>query len=276
MSIPVPVLRPPAGEPVRSAFPKLDVSDSALRGRTFRRVVVVADRFAQFSRNDRVLTLSELRAMVATASDLPAGFEWVVHPGLGVEPADLEFLEPACDDASPMVRLDDSGRFPAPVPAALVHKHRQENVLLAGIETPTDRFCTAELRVHRDNELVLDHHTGEHVQGIVIIEAIRQIGLAQFETSYRPQLPGDYAGVWKRLDLSFDNFLFPLRAIVEFEITEADLSREANLKFRATSRVRQNGTVVAEARVEYSMIRQERIDALEHRSARNAVEAHLA
>ena len=140
----------------------------------------------------------------------------------------------------------------------------------------SDAHCRAELRIHRDNELVLDHHTGEHVQGIVIVEAMRQICIAQFETGVRPGLdPGAHAGVWKRIDLSFQDFLFPLPATVEARIEEADLSRESHLKFRATTTVRQLGRAVATAGIEYSMIRQDRIDTLERRKSDQVTKAYL-
>jgi hypothetical protein len=114
------------------------------------------------------------------------------------------------------------------------------------------------------------------VQGIVIIEAMRQICIAQFETAIRPGLsPVAYAGVWKRIDLSFEDFLFPLPATVESLIVESDLDRDTHLKFRATTSVRQQGRTVATAGIEYSMIAQGRVGTLERRKAGQATRAYL-
>jgi len=114
------------------------------------------------------------------------------------------------------------------------------------------------------------------VQGIVIIEAMRQICIAQFETAVRPGLPpAGYAGVWKRIDLSFQDFLFPLPATVESLIVESDLDRDTHLKFRATTSVRQQGRTVATAGIEYSMIAQGRVGTLERRKAGQATRAYL-
>jgi len=253
------------------AFSVRSSVDAVVCGRTLRDVVVVADRFAQFGRVEHVLTVTDLRALLAAG--VPAGSGWVVHWGQGIEPEDRELL----DGLGPDVRVADEETLPLPVTPELVHKQRPENVLLAGIRIPSELCCSAELRIHRGNELILDHHTGQHVQGMVVVEAMRQICIAQFETGYRPRLPkGGYAGVWKRLNLSFEGFLFPLRATVESEITCADLSRETNLRFRATTSVRQNADVIASAEIEYSMIRQDRIDALERRKAGQAVHAQVS
>jgi hypothetical protein len=249
----------------------------ALAGHTRRDVVVVADRFARFARGDRVFTLSGLLALLATGGPDAPGCHWVVHLGQGIDPADGDLLETACEKSGETVRLADPEAFRRPLAGPeTVHKDRPENVLLAGVHSPSPERCRAELRIHRDNELVLDHHTGEHVQGIVIIEAMRQICIAQFETAIRPGLPpAAYAGVWKRIDMSFEDFLFPLPATVESVIVESDVARATNLKFRATTAVRQQDRTVATAVIEYSMIAQGRIDTLERRKADQATRAYL-
>lgn len=262
-------------------FPRTDTRDDrvdlAFEGHTRRHVVVVADRFHRFARGDRVLTVSGLLALLTAPGPDVAGCHWVVHPGQGVDSTDCDLLETAGEKSETAVCLADAATFrQEPEPPAVVHKERPENVLLAGVRSPTAQLCVADLRIHRDNELILDHHTGEHVQGIVIVEAMRQICIAQFETAVRPGLGGiAYAGVWKRIDLSFQDFLFPLPATVESLIEESDLGRETHLKFRATTAVRQDGRTVATAGIEYSMIGQSRIDALERRKADQATRAHL-
>jgi A-factor biosynthesis hotdog protein len=248
----------------------------ALDGRTCRHVVVVADRFARFARGDQVRTVSGLLDLITTGPGV-AGAQWVVHAGQGVDAADHDLIEAARDRSETEVCLADPATFrQRPEHPATVHKDRPENVLLAGLHRPSAARCRADLRIHRDNELILDHHTGEHVQGIVIIEAMRQICIAQFETAVRPGLaPAAYAGVWQRIDLSFQDFLFPLPATVESLIEESDLGRETHLKFRATTAVRQQGRAVATAVIEYSMIARRRIDALERRKADQATRAYL-
>ncbi|WP_410614965.1 AfsA-related hotdog domain-containing protein [Amycolatopsis sp. lyj-109] len=251
--------------------------DWTFEGRTRQDVVVVADRFAQFARDDRVYTLSGLLALFDSGGLTASGCRWIVHFGQGIDATDGDLLEAACEKTEGIVRLADPETFRLPSePPVVVHKNRPENVLLAGVHSPVPTHCRAELRIHRDNELVLDHHTGEHVQGIVIIEAMRQICIAQFETAIRPGLtPASYAGVWKRIDLSFQDFLFPLPATVESVIVESDLGRETNLKFRATTAVYQQGRTVATAGIEYSMIVQGRVDTLERRKADQATRAYL-
>ena len=203
----------------------------------------------------------------------------MVHVGQGIEKADWRFLGSVrALDGAPPVRIaepeEPAGCWVTP---QTVHKLRPENVLLANVRNPATGNCAADLRIHRENELLIDHHTGEHVQGMVIVEAMRQICFAHFETGYRPQLPPyAYAGVWKRIDVCFQEFLFALPGTVVSEIATADLSRERNLKFQARTSVWQNGREVASAEIEYAMVDQARFETLEHKKAAQAARAYLS
>lgn len=242
-----------------------------------KHVVVVADRFAPFADGERVLTISDLLMRVSRKPSADPHRTWMVHVGQGIESRDWQLLESACQDNVTARMAAREAPFGAQVSPAVVHKLRPENVLLANVRHLTTGYCAADLRIHCDNELVIDHRTGEHVQGMVIVEAMRQICIAQFETDYRRDLPDfEYAGVWKRINLSFQDFLFALPATVAADVTFSDLSRPTNLKFRVRTSICQNGNEVASAEIEYSMIKQERFANLEHAKATRASQTYLA
>ena len=257
-----------------TSFPK-----TAVHNRADRHVVVVADRFARFADGQDVLTLSDLLMLVSSGAAAHGGGVWAVHIGQGIEESDCRVIESACGlNGSADVRVADRDSLLRPrVTPRTVHKTRQENVLLANVRNLSNDHCAADLCIHRDNELVLDHHTAEHVQGMVIIEAIRQICIAQFETGYRLEMPQfDYAGIWKRINLSFQDFLFALPATIVAEISSADLSRPAKLNFRARASIWQNGCDVASAELEYCMMEQARFRMIEGRRSGYATRTFLA
>lgn len=265
----------------RTAHNRSDASpsDSVREGHVDQRFVLIAERFAQFADGGQVLTVSDVVKLASSASTAGSTGTWEFHLGQGIEPSDLDALMAVgVTGDGPTMRLADSEPpFQPPVSPIVVHKNRPENVLLAGLRAESRFTCSADLRIHQDNELLADHPPGRHVPGMVIIEAMRQICTAHFETSYRPGLPQhDYLGIWQRLDLNFDGFLFPLRATVHFEITEADLSRPTRLQFRATTSIRQNGKVAASAVIDYSMVERERMEVQERRFAKRAAQAQLA
>lgn len=251
---------------------------SVLEDHGTRHIILVADRFAHFADGKQVLTISGLVSLASSGVEAESDCEWVLHVGQGIEQSDWEILESTgVVGGNFRVRVADSAPLPGrPLAPATVHKHRAENVLLANLRNLSKLRCLADLRIHKNNELILDH-TAKHVPGMVVIEAMRQICIAQFETGYRPELTQwEYAGVWRRMNVSFEDFLFAVPAVVVSEIIEANLEAETNLRFRAATSVWQNDGVVASAEIEYSMIKQERLDALERRKAARTARAQLA
>jgi hypothetical protein len=243
-----------------------------------RHVSVVADRYRRFTDGAQVVTVSDFVRLASSATGRGFGGEWILHLGQGVDHSDWETLESvvAADDTVRMRLSNPEALAARPMPPSVVHKSRPENVLLANFRTGVEGCCSADLRIHRDNELLVDQRDAGDVSEMVVVEAVRQICIAQFETGYRPGArPFDYVGIWRRMNLTFGDFLFALPAAVTFEITEADIRKEFNLRFAATVSMRQHDLVVATAELEYSMIRKERADVLEGREAASAVRSRF-
>jgi hypothetical protein len=240
-------------------------------------LVVVADRFQGFVHDDLVCTVSGLLGRIDTgALDARPGEVWL-HAGQGIGRFESQHVRAALArrGLSDRIRLvtDDAepaGRDP-------VHKHRAENVLLAGLRrTGTDSFA-ADLRVHGDNELLLDHQTGEHVQGMVIVEAVRQLFLGVFETGYRHRRPlRSYYVVWNSVRLTFDDFLFPLPAELSCVVRELSVDDPERLVFEVAVELRQGGRSVASGDIGFTGFDTRLIAPVEHRKAVKAVRRHLA
>ena len=65
------------------------------------------------------------------------------------------------------------------------HKHNHENVLISKPNKLEENIYLSELIVFQNNELIIDHQTGLHVQGMVLIEAIRQMFIAVVEKFFQ-------------------------------------------------------------------------------------------
>ncbi|HEY9311770.1 AfsA-related hotdog domain-containing protein [Williamsia sp.] len=137
-------------------------------------VVVVGDRFEGFCCRANVYTVSAF-VSAARSGDFTSpdqSFEVVI--GQGVTTYETELIEHT------LVRFSCSTvcvmRHPQSklVPRHLVHKCDPSNVLIANLERVGSASFQAVLRIHNNNELLIDHQTGQHVQGMVIVEATRQ------------------------------------------------------------------------------------------------------
>src|SRR3989442_1347285 len=152
-----------------------------------RTVLLVGDRFAGFAVQDHVLTVAQF---LAELSLIGPGERIRVQAGQGVTTDEWESVH------AETVRLGLGGQVefrltpPTLAGQAEVHKRLSQNALIADLREARDGLFTAALRLHNDNELLIDHQTGQHVQGMVAIEAARQMFLAVSERFYASRHSG--------------------------------------------------------------------------------------
>ncbi|WP_420038121.1 AfsA-related hotdog domain-containing protein (plasmid) [Streptomyces sp. cg28] len=235
-------------------------------------LLLVGDRFAGFTVQDHVQTVTQLIEDLHQGVYSEDSAPIHIRAGQGVTLEDHEavwdefFLRGLAD------RLDFPYADPALAGRGEAHKHRETNTLIANLRRDDDTTFAADLRLHNDNELLLDHQTGEHVQGMVAIEAARQMFLAVSEryfASHHPQRR--YYYVIESMNTDFENFLFPLDATVEYRITRADIADPTRLAFTADVGIMQAGRRSSLTAVAFTAFEAHVLQAKEHRRAEKAV-----
>jgi hypothetical protein len=223
------------------------VKESSMNGLD---VYLVGNRFSEFAVQPGVQTVSEF--LTAVRDGVGADGTTRLFVGQGVTNTDwLEILvELAVANLLDRVALPTTTA--TPVCTSVVHKARAENVLITDPrEVSAGRFA-ADLRLDPDNELLIDHITGQHVPGMAIIEAARQMMMAVSNTFYLPMLAkGEYGYVLNSIDCRFERYLFPLPAVLEMTMESAEESRPRRMEFAASVTIRQAGMVAAECSARY-------------------------
>ncbi len=205
-------------------------------------VIVVGDAFGEFASGKPVLTISQFEAL----TQLPVAM--LGHPktlllGQGVA-ADR------CHSLMERIRLDpvrrtfldvdDLERAAGRATQAQSHKRHDQNTIIGAPEHVAEATYRLALLVDERCELMGDHQTGQHVQGMVLIEACRQSFLAVTETYYPlPGRPRLYI-VINSMDVTFNTFVFPLPGHITYVVEEQDIN-ERRGRFRAKMDVVQNG-----------------------------------
>ncbi|MGQ0464590.1 MAG: AfsA-related hotdog domain-containing protein [Sporichthyaceae bacterium] len=259
---------------------ELASESTVFRGRTgdpgSATLVLVGDQFRAFAAHPGVSTVSEFVGEVRSghydSPQGPIGLAW----GQGTTPYDLEYVR---DALTARALLDHFPIAPPPEPAAgrySCHKRREANALVAGLRLIGEHRYSASLRLHPDNELQLDHQTGEHLQGLVVVEAFRQMLIAVCEQYVVIGLPPrEYGYVWHSLAMSFDNFLFPIHTGLDCQFEHVDLSDARRVRMVATLHVDQAGTRCGTARIEFSALDARSMAVTEHRLARGRLDSLL-
>lgn len=99
------------------------------------------------------------------------------------------------------IAISSADPCPRPIPKHLVHKEHESNVLVS------EPFLTGWLRYFniffQTDELNFDHHS-DHVQGMLILEALRQAGIA---SAHCQGLPRDGKLALLNYNINFFNFI---------------------------------------------------------------------
>lgn len=156
---------------------------------------------------------------------------------------------------------------PPPVTRGESHKHRPENVLVAGLGQREPDLYEAELRIDDRNELLLDHSAGQHVAGMVAMEAGRQMILAVTERYFLASAEGDHRFALQGWESTFTRFLLPLPAAIRYRIEHSDLTDPEQLRFRGGVEIVQAGESAVSQLVTLTVFRAGRLAALERRQA---------
>ncbi|MCU1612679.1 MAG: A-factor biosynthesis repeat protein [Frankiales bacterium] len=265
-------------EPSFTATPREVMEPSMCANVAINVLCLIGDRFAGFAEaRNQALTVSQFVAGLRSGAYDQCTLPLVLVCGQGV--TDYERSRVG----------HELQRRTLPVPVTLengaeelcvhaeVHKYREPNVLIAGLHRVDDTTFRASLRLHNDNELLLDHQTGQHVQGIVVMEAARQMFLAVSERYYVSLWPKrDFYYVIHSMNTNYRSFLFPLPTAIEYRVAEAKLNNPRRLGFKCDMDLLQAGTVAASTHVSFTALDPALIKSKEDSMARRALDTVTA
>ncbi|MFE9613518.1 AfsA-related hotdog domain-containing protein [Streptomyces sp. NPDC006012] len=223
-------------------------------------VFVVGDNLADGSDTDDLMPLSRLDLLLEET--LPDSLP-VLVPGQGIEVHERETIRAKLRRRG----LPESMLMDVPLPAPLrpceVHKHRPENVLIAGLHKVEDDLFRATLRISDKQEMILDHTTGSHVTGMVITEAVRQISVAVAERDLLTPSGTARRFIMNSLQTVFHKFLLPLPTRLEYRLEELRRKGPDRLRFRGRCDLLQADVLAASGSTDIVVMDEKRADRIE-------------
>jgi hypothetical protein len=227
--------------------------------------IVVGDRFREFAQNPSVQSISEYLAAARAGLALmqPVAF------GQGLSQQAISDLCEVCPGeiiSTERVWADQ----------ASTHKRAPKNIMISVPRALSDRRFEADLILDDSNEVMEDHQTGQHIQGIALLEAGRQLWTAVTERFLlAAEKDKRTRFVIDDVQSRFMNFVFPLPCrislnIVEFASTDIEKAISVHVEFE------QNGQLAATVDGRYRVI-DERINARQELiAARRAIKDFIA
>jgi hypothetical protein len=229
-------------------------------------IIVVGDRFANFSSNPEVFCLSDFLAASRSAH---ATSRWLC-PGQGISQHHRDIIRARFQARLPECQVT----APQSASRKATHKLVPHNIMISVPRRRDAETFEADLLLDDRSADISDHQTGQHIQGIALTEAARQTWTAVSETYLLP--PGHQQQfVLDEISARFLTFVFPLPARLTLRLLEFQ-STPIQSVCSVSVLVEQAGRIAAEIRGKFRTI-DERISArMEAVAARNAITGFLA
>ncbi|WP_406184866.1 AfsA-related hotdog domain-containing protein [Streptomyces sp. NBC_01006] len=251
---------------------------------------LVGDVFAEFAHHEGVFTVSQLARLIrngtfpdgpdsAVDADADADADGVrVSVGQGVSLFDVQFIRDtlARRGLADLVVIDDQALHTR-AGREIAHKHRPENVLISAPRPVGADWYEADLLVDGDNEVMSDHLTGQHMQGMLATEAGRQMFIAVAEQFYLPpEAVGSSYFVIDSFATRYRNFLFPLPAVVRCRVLAHRTPHRTRMTFHCELSVSQGGSETAGMEVRFTAFDTQVSHAKETRAAQRSLQDGVA
>lgn len=237
---------------------------------------VVGDKFNAFAEGKDVITVNQLKSL----TDLPEGLmssDAVLILGQGVQEEEVRCILQKYEsgvEIVPLLDTSDLRRVLDRAPGDISHKKVAYNTLIGAPRRTADDVFELPLNIDERCELMGDHQSGQHVQGMILVEAFRQSFLAVTDAFFPFGEESRYF-VINVMNTEFQSFLFPLPAHVEYRILEADVNQR-RARYKVSMSALQNAIECASAEVTFSVYASSSISGNEAELATRVTSAMLA
>ncbi|TDB47995.1 AfsA-related hotdog domain-containing protein [Photorhabdus khanii] len=219
-----------------------------------KKIVVVGDKFNAFANGKDVVTISQLDLITQIpAHIIDTKKQFIVGQGIR-----YDFAEKVLDNQkrnqchNNEIDLTTLQQLTVSRKNEYAHKKITHNTVIGVAEKVNKNLFSLPLLIDERCELMADHQTGQHIQGMILIEACRQTFIAVTEEFYMSDKVGQSYYVINDMNIKFSNFLFPLPAVVNYELVEEDIN-DRRSRFKANIHISQHTTLCASMAVTFTV-----------------------
>ncbi|QGW89110.1 hypothetical protein EAAEB30_21320 [Enterobacter asburiae] len=213
-------------------------------------IVIVGDRFAKFSENDNVLTLTQ--ALSLLSKDKIGEYNVIFGQGLSKE--GIEIIETSLCRNSSNTSVQVSKTHPLRETTRNTHKSKIENVLISETIQSEEETYHCHLLIDDSCAEMADHVTGQHIQGMVLLEACRQMVNSVSERFLIDSSGDSKSYILHKLSSDFKEYLFPVESTMEMEISRFRRGLRGDFTAECRINVMQNNIVCLSVFVKFSAI----------------------
>ncbi|MDP5211014.1 AfsA-related hotdog domain-containing protein [Microbulbifer sp. 2205BS26-8] len=236
-------------------------------------LIIVGNRFKAFAQsNFHVITVNELKDMAQ--QDFIGSYD--IHLGQGVSSSEFLDIQEIVNQKSRSLNLlipNDIQDLACDENQSRVHKHNKDNIMIsAPVRKNENNYCS-KFYIQDGSAELSDHMTGQHIQGMALIEAARQMMLSvseEFLLDDKYKYKSYF--VLNEIHVAFKQFVFPVECQLDYEICDYSKNKNGTIKGTGISRFHQNGQLVTQISIQFTAYQETFIQHRESELARVAIE----
>lgn len=231
---------------------------------------VVTDKYQEFSSHDEIITVSELFDILSSTNK-EFDEDIIYISGQGISQSHCTKIREMINSnkySNKITFIESNNNI---IDKKHVHKHKPENVLISTpLKSDLDTF-TSMLHIDDNCAETSDHITGQHIQGMVLMEAARQMFIGVTEMYYKSNSDINYYYIFNEIETNFNSFTFPIPVNIVYKTIEHRTSSSGNMEFRVSIDFFQNEKLVTNTKIAFSACRLDMAQKLETKTAKKAL-----
>lgn len=197
---------------------------------------IIGDKFQRFSDNNTVLTLSEAIEHIAIIVRIA---QFIIL-GQGLNKDEVLLLKQKVHQQRSLRKIIIIDKVSQKIDKHLVQKLDDKNVLISCPQRVDTSNYISELIIDDDCAEMSDDYVGQYINGVLLVEAARQMFVGCVLTSdLSPEFrarAGNMQFTLSKIDIRFDNFVFPLTTKLHLRFSDIHIHGEsakgaANVRF---------------------------------------------
>ncbi|MEO6677694.1 MAG: AfsA-related hotdog domain-containing protein [Pseudomonas sp.] len=213
--------------------------------------IVVGDRIKSQCSDTIFISVTAAAEMVTRLDNEE---KLILHVGQGITDDQLNTLYGFKAAESQTLHILPEHRHPRASSTA-THKLKSHNIAISAPGENGNGTYSASLMIDDANAELSDHLTGQHVSGMMVIEAARQMTIAVAEAYYvTPSAKGKVNFVTNKMDVTYTDFLLPIHTEILCVPIELRRSGASNFRFSCRLEFKQQGQCLASLGFELSVI----------------------
>lgn len=243
------------------------------------KIVIIGNRLTEFANNENILTYEQFNYLLKIESKLSESQnKYKIHLGQGL--SDLQ-IESICNQIQ---KKELKNRFKffegfhniSRASRLLTHKHKIENSMISEPEKISELEFKSYLMLDDSCAEMSDHLTGQHIQGMVLIEASRQM-INSISEKYliTKNITKKKGFVLNFLNSEFYEYVFPLDVELIFRLEKIRNGLDGNFKAEASVQIIQNNKPMMTVEIGFSVMEKTTLINIESQMAKLAVKQKI-